>query len=179
MYDVQDTFMGHVSINGRIYELNLFYIGTEKERLEINGCVCSNFPKSYQNEWLKKKSIWVENAMVHFVHIHGKITVEVELLKDGKTPTSERELIPQYEGEISCIYENSEYLKNSEKDDFRRVTENLKNIASYVAIPFYWFTLAIFNEEQSTQFFFFVLFLFFVGELYDIWKESKLWLSRR
>lgn len=178
MEQLQSEFMGHVTINGRIYEIVLEEIGTAQESLTINGCVCTNYPMPYLEEHLKKRSIWIENYMVHFVNIHGKITTQLESLSEGKTSLEERKNIPQYEGPMSRKFVNEEYLKNMPSDHLRVVNHRLRDVFSFVFIGAYWLSLLYLNEAQCKTIFIWILVLFFIAEVIELLQESKYWLGQ-
>lgn len=178
MSEMQREFMGHVTINRRIYELVLEEIGTAQEKLTVNGELCYNYPSAYFHSHLKKRSIWIENYMVHFVNVHGLVTLEVESRTDGRTSLEEQGKIPVFEGNISRISVNEEYLKNSSEDHLRQWFERGKKIFSVLFIGCYWLSLLYLDEAQCKQVFQWLMLFFFVAEMNQWMQESKYWASK-
>lgn len=171
-HQLNEEFMAHVSVNGRLYEIELVDIGTDSEKLYINNVYCSNFDPSIFGEWLHKRSIWIENVMVHMIQVKGQWTLEVERLSDGKTPLDMQKRIPQYDGPISQMRESTEYLRNSDEDRVRQFRSRWgKNILSVVMLM-YTICMFVVNDYQADAMFAVVLGGIIVTEFYFFKVET-------
>lgn len=78
MKQLSADYLGHVTINQRIYEIHICCFGTEKEQLFINDMIFKEFTGQEQEDGRHKRSIRIENTMVHFYCILGEISVELD-----------------------------------------------------------------------------------------------------
>lgn len=173
MHEVHETFMAHVTVNNRIYELTVTDIGSHEEKLYINGLYCKNFPRPFQEDWLKKRSIWIEDKMVHLLSIQGQWSVDVEGLGEWKTSLDEQSLIPNYQGPKSTIYESTEYLKHSEEDEARQFRSKVGKsiLASIMAL--YGFAMFKVNHDTADLLFSLVIGGIIVTEYYYFMETKR------
>lgn len=108
MRNMERDFLGHVAINQRIYEFTLVNFGLEDETLKINDIPFPEFSLLKTDELLNKRSIAIENHLVHFYLINGQMSVEVED-PDMNKSTVEEKLAAPYFNVISDIVENDAY----------------------------------------------------------------------
>lgn len=150
MKQLKNQFTGHVSVNQRIYELDLCNIGTKEETLSINGTV---FPEFLQVEsdllWENRRSVCIENCLVHFLNVNGEVTVSVEEPEEGRTSPGEKLQIPQYLYQ-SKIKSNETYLLKTEEQKDSYVREKLSS--GFFALVFIgFFALWGASTQETTE----------------------------
>lgn len=173
MRTVEDNFMGHVSVNSRIYELYLGNIGQDDEYLTVNGQICDSFISDQEKNWIDKKSLWIENVMVHFTNIHGNLSVKTETLTQGITPPELQRKIPVFDGEFSVITESAEYLRNTPEEKDFLARRKLGTFLGCVGIVCYWISLLILNADECKTIFFWIVGAMVFLEVLDIFIEAK------
>lgn len=128
MQNMQHNFLAHVSINQRIYEISLENNGQESELLRINNVAFPEFSNISVDEILNKRSIMIENHLVHFYQINEVLSVELESPEMNKSTVEEKLAAPCFPL-ISQIMDNDSYYDEPEKKE-----EERKN---YMALFFY------------------------------------------
>lgn len=170
---MENSFMGHVSVNGRIYEIFLGNIGQEDEFLTVNGQICHSFSSEQEKIWIDKKSLWIENAMVHFINIHGKVSVKTETLSDGITDALAQLKIPVFDGDFSVISESASYLRNTPEERDFLARRKLGTFLGCVGIVSYWISLLTLNADECKTIFFWIVVSMVFLEIVDIFIEVK------
>lgn len=114
MQDMEKKFLAHVSINQRIYEISLENKGMETEKLLINSIPFPEFSQIEVDEILNKRSIIIENHLVHFYEINGVISIELEPPEMNKSSLEEKLAAPCFPI-ISQIQDNDGYYNQPEQ----------------------------------------------------------------
>lgn len=113
MQQFQGDFLAHASINQRIYEFCLSHQGEEQENLTINNISFPEFTQIPIDPILNKRSILIEDHLVHFYQINNVLTVEVEEPDENRTGVEEKLIAPTFPF-ISKITDNEEYYTGKE-----------------------------------------------------------------
>lgn len=121
MRELGQCFSGHLSINGRIYEIYLTAPWTDNEKLFINQEEVPQFPKAEPFQTIR--AIYIENSLVRLEKNQDEITMNIVPDSETTTFSTSTNEIPCFSG-ISQLECETTYQKE-EPSNFLRLQNRL------------------------------------------------------